>query len=110
MYLYRVTKVIEVEAIDGVEAAINAAYSPEVNDWSNAKIERIEAQNICDAFHGGGEDWECIDVFRRIESRLYSSLDNSELTSSEENSYYDALSIIRRLRFACEFGNAPFSN
>jgi hypothetical protein len=57
-----------------------------------------QPQNICDAFHGGGEDWEIIDVYRRIESRLLQAIDGTLCVSPEEDAYCDALSLVRRLR------------
>ena len=62
------------------------------------------SQNICDAFHGGGETWEIVDVLLRIESRLQDALDETLWLSPEEYAYFDALTHVKRLRDGFEGG------
>lgn len=67
-------------------------------------------QNICEAFHGGGESWEIVDALRRVESRIMDAVNLVPFGSAEESGYYDALSSVRRLRLACEHGWPPFDD
>ena len=63
-------------------------------------------QNICEAFHGGGEDWEVFDVLQRVQDRIWNMyVDHPEDNSIFERSLGEAFDIVRNLKqqFETEF-------
>jgi hypothetical protein len=64
----------------------------------------VHTQNICDAFHGGGESWEVIDALIRIENRIWEAAGDTLGGTPEEQAYFDAYDIVRNLHTELEFG------
>lgn len=56
-------------------------------------------QNLCEAFHGGGEDWEVFEALHRVQDRLWEMyVDHPMDGSISERSLGEAYDIIRDLK------------
>lgn len=66
----------------------------------------VHEQNICDAFHGGGEDWEVFEVLLRVQNRLWDMyVEHPADGSVFEQSLGEAYDLVRDLKqqFESEF-------